>query len=486
MISISGIRGIVGESLTPAIAVKYAAGFGEYLKRRQTGNLEVVLGRDGRVSGKILANIVSSTLLSTGVNVRALGVCPTPTIQLAVEHMHAAGGISITASHNPAQWNGMKFLASSGMFLTEAENNDLRRIADQGAVSYASWNTLGRHTADDSWVRKHVDLVLDLPLVDVETIRRRELKIVVDCVNGAGGVIVPILLQELGCSVIEMNCDVSGLFAHPPEPVPEHLSDLAQRVVAGKADLGIAVDPDGDRLVLINEKGEPYGEEYTIATAVKFVLGRNKDKGKSQKEKKKSEAGPAEVHGTGMQREEQGPETVVINLSTTRAVEDIAESYGARVVRTPVGEINVATTMKDAGAIIGGEGSGGIILPALHYGRDAIAGIPLILQLLVESGGTLSALKASMPQYAIAKSKVILEEKAPALLFQRLLESASHDARINTDDGLRVDFPDHWVHLRLSNTEPIIRIIAEARTPAAANGVVDRWKNKILSISGMK
>ncbi|MBM2845798.1 MAG: Phosphoglucosamine mutase, partial [Bacteroidetes bacterium] len=261
MVSISGIRGVVGESLTPEVAVKYAGAFGEYCKRLQPQNPTVVLGRDGRITGKSLTHIISSTLLATGVNVRAIGICPTPTVQLAVEHSNAIGGISVTASHNPMEWNGMKFIAGTGMFLDGDENRAMWAIAEANEARYVPWKSLGKHTTDDIWIRKHIDALLALPYIVREKIQQRKLKVVLDCVNAAGGVIVPALLRELGCEVIEMNCDVTGIFSHTPEPVPENLTDLAARVKAEKADIGIAVDPDVDRLVLITEKGEPYSEE---------------------------------------------------------------------------------------------------------------------------------------------------------------------------------------------------------------------------------
>jgi phosphomannomutase len=455
MISISGIRGIVGESLTPEVAVKYAAAYGGYCKSLTRGKPEVVLGRDGRSTGKVLANIVASTLISTGVDVRAIGVCPTPTVQLAVERSDAVGGISVTASHNPAEWNGLKFMASTGMFLDSDENKRFWSIADNGEARYSRWDSLGRHVADDSWIRKHVEAVLSLSCIDAPAIRKRRFKIVVDCVDAAGGVIVPTLLRELGCEIVEMNCDVSGVFAHPPEPLPENLTDLARRVTAEQADLGIAVDPDVDRLVLITEKGEPLGEEYTIATAVKFVLAKERKLGRTY------------------------TQSVVVNLSTTRAVEDIAAQYGAKVIRTPVGEINVAKKMKEIGAVVGGEGSGGVILPAVHFGRDAIVGIGLILQLLAESGGTLSQLKAGLPQYHIVKTKVELERTSPDDMLKRIELMNNGAGRMNTDDGLRIDFPGYWVHLRKSNTEPIIRVIAEAGTMEQAQSVMEKFRKDI-------
>jgi phosphomannomutase len=428
MVSISGIRGVVGESLTPEVAVKYASAFGEYCKRRlsrgESGKRPTVfLGRDGRITGKSLTNIISSTLLATGVDVRAIGICPTPTVALAVEQSGAAGGISVTASHNPMQWNGMKFFAPTGLFLNGDENKELWSIADGSSRSYVPWNSLGAFTADESWIHRHVQAVLGLRYLDLDIVRRRRFKIVLDCVNAAGGIIVPMLLKELGCQVIEMNCEVGGVFAHAPEPIPENLSDLSSRVRAEKADFGIAVDPDVDRLVLISENGEPYGEEYTIATAVKFVL--DKESRGSEKLRARSEE----------------PMKVVVNLSTTRAVDDIAFAHGAQVVRTPVGEINVAKRMKEMGAIIGGEGSGGVILPAVHLGRDAIVGIGLILQFLAESGGTLSDLKARLPGYQIAKGKIELGRISPDEVLRTIESSHRNEGTTNTEDGLKIDFP---------------------------------------------
>lgn len=459
MVSISGIRGIVGESLTPDVIVKYASAYGEYCRQQRHENPAVILGRDGRNTGKIITNIISSTLLATGVDVRAIGICPTPTVAIAVERSGATGGISVTASHNPAEWNGMKFFATTGLFLDSKENEALWRIADVEHPRYATWNSLGKHSADESWIQQHIDAVLSLGYLDIHLIRQRRFKVVLDCINAAGGVIVPALLKSLGCEVVEMNCDVSGLFTRTPEPVPENLTDLAHRVKAEGADLGIAVDPDVDRLVLITEKGEPYGEEYTIASVVKFVLEHERHRS-------------PEAHNAMK---------VAVNLSTTRAVDDIASSCGADVIRTPVGEINVAKRMKAIGAIVGGEGSGGVILPAVHFGRDAIVGIGLLLQMLTEFGGTLSGLKATLPQYSIAKGKIELRKRSADSVLSRILASHTKNGRVNTDDGLKIDFPDHWVHLRKSNTEPIIRVIAEARTMAQAVRLVEDYKTAISS-----
>jgi phosphomannomutase len=345
-------------------------------------------------------------------------------------------------------------MAQTGMFLDGDENREFWDIA--GTVpSYAAWDGAGRSIADDSWLAKHIGAVLALDLMDAGVIRKRKFRVVLDCVNAAGGMIVPSLLEQLGCTVIPMNCDVSGVFAHTPEPIPENLTDLAARVKAEHADLGIAVDPDVDRLVLITEQGEPYGEEYTIASAVRFVLGRL---------------------GTSATQA-----TVVVNLSTTRAVDDIARAYGARLIRTPVGEINVAKRMKTAGAAIGGEGSGGVIVPEVHLGRDAIAGIGLILQLLAESGMTLSGLKATLPQYSIAKGKMELGAVHPDEILARLRDVHGRKGRVNDEDGLKIDEDDWWVHLRKSNTEPIMRIIAEAHTAEQASGVVETFRSEIHS-----
>lgn len=460
MVSISGIRGIVGESLTPDVVVRYAAAYAEYCKRQHAERPVVILGRDGRVTGKHLTHIIASTLISAGVDVRAIGICPTPTVALAVERHHAAGGISVTASHNPMQWNGLKFFAPTGLFLNGEENQILWDIADREPVHWSSWDTLGEHTADDSWIRTHIDAVRGLEYLDAAVVKQRRFRVVLDCVNAAGGRIVPTLLREMGCDVIEMNCDVSGVFAHTPEPIPENLTTVMDRVRAERADLGIVVDPDVDRLVLITEEGLPFGEEYTIASAVRFVLERES------------------------RRRREHPPTVVINLSTTRAVEDIARHFGATTLRTPVGEINVARRMVETGAVIGGEGSGGVILPVVHTGRDAIVGIALVLQLLAESGGSLSALKRTMPQYAIAKGKIETGRRNPDGVLERLRANVGTDGTVTTTDGLRIDFPDHWVHLRKSNTEPIVRIIAEAPTMQMATSVVQRLIASVTDATG--
>jgi phosphomannomutase len=446
MVSISGVRGIVGESLTPEVAVRYAAAFAEY-----AGRGPVVLGRDGRITGGPIANIISSTLLSMGCDVIALGVVPTPTIGWTVAQKKTAGGISVTASHNPMQWNGMKFIGPSGMFLDGPQNVRLQEILSGAPPRYVGWEKVGRHMKDDAAAGRHLDAVLSHPLVKPDAIKKRSFKIVADCINAAGGAVVPEMLRRLGCTVIGMNTEMSGVFARTPEPLPENLGVLCEAVKKHGADLGIAVDPDVDRLVFITEKGEPFGEEYTVTAAVDYVLG-------------------ASPRGSGK---------VVVNLSTTRAVEDVAARYGATVERTPVGEINVASRMKSIGAVIGGEGSGGVIFPGLHHMRDAIAGIGLVLSSLAVSGKTMSAFRASLPEYVIRKTSIRSEGKDTAALLDAVAARLSSSARTNRDDGVKFDFEDGWVHLRRSNTEPIVRIIAEARTPDAAEALLARFRDEL-------
>ena len=440
MVSISGIRGIVGESLTPDVIVRYSSAFARY-----PNGGTIIVGRDGRVTGKIIAELVSSSLQMAGCNVVDLGIVPTPTVALAVERLHAAGGIAITASHNPMQWNGLKFMGPTGMFLNGEENKIFWSIADEHRFPVASWDKLGVLHLDHSFTEKHIDEVLHLPFIHPDQIIKRKFKVVVDCIDAAGGIIVPHMLSRLGCTVIKLNCDVKGIFSHAPEPIPENLGDLAKTVLKEKADFGIAVDPDVDRLVFITEKGEPFGEEYTVTAAIKFILEKTK---------------------------RQLPASVAVNLSTTRAVEDVAKQYGAKVFRTAVGEINVAQKMKEVGSVVGGEGNGGVILPAIHYGRDSMVGIGIILQQLTEFGGRISELKQTLPLYVIIKTKVDITGKNPDQLMDHVKALYMSGGKANTDDGLKIDFPKSWVHLRKSNTEPIIRIIAEAPTRDEAENLV--------------
>jgi phosphomannomutase len=449
MVSISGIRGIVGQSLTPEGIVRYAAAFAEY-----SGRGTIIVGRDGRITGHSIAAVITSTLVQMGCTVIDLGICPTPTVGLAVERYSAAGGIAVTASHNPMIWNGMKFIAPTGMFLNGEENAAFWSIANRGSFEYRSWDHQGVIRHQPEFIDEHIAAIVSLPYIDLQRIRTKKFKVVVDCVNASGGIIVPKLLRLFGCEVIEMYCDVSGVFAHTPEPLPENLTALTERVVREKADVGIAIDPDSDRLVLITDEGKPFIEEYTIVSAVKFVLEMEKRSGRSN-------------------------HSVVVNLSTTRAVDDVAAEYGATVHRTPVGEINVASRMKQLGSVIGGEGSGGVILPQVHLSRDAMVGVALFLQLLTDSGGTSSQLKARLPQYEIVKNKIDLGTLRPDAILAKLHEAYSKSEKTNFEDGLKIDFTDSWVHLRKSNTEPIIRIIAEARTREEAARLVSRFQKEI-------
>ena len=394
-----GSPGIVGESLTPEVAVRYAAAFAQYARGGGSSS-----ERDGRITGGALANIISSTLLSMGCDVLALGVAPTPTIGWTVAQTKAAGGISVTASHNPMQWNGMKFIGPAGMFLDAPQNARLQEILSGPPPRYVAWDRAGRHAKDDSAAVRHLEAVLSHPLVRAESIRKRGFRIVADCINAAGR-------GEAGDASTprvhrhRTNDDMSGVFARTPEPLPQNLGALCEAVKRHGADLGIAVDPDVDRLVFITEKGEPFGEEYTVTAAVDYVLG----------------ASP------------QGAGKVVVNLSTTRAVEDVAARYGATVERTPVGEINVAGRMKAVGALIGGEGSGGVIFPGIHHMRDALAGIALVLSALAGSGKTMSAFRASLPAYVIRKTSIRSEGKdTAALLDARPPVSPRASARTGT------------------------------------------------------
>ena len=448
--SLSGLRGRLGDGLTPHDVVRHIAAFAEL-----TGYAPIVIGRDGRPSGIWIENIVVGTLTACGVEVRSLGLAPTPTVQMAVEKSDAVGGISITASHNPAEWNGLKFLNSDGIFLGPKECEEFYALSDTNLGHYANHDHLGTVVHSQHLVQQHLYDVIALPFVESTRLRERKFRVVVDAVNASGSFIVPKLLQELGCEVVPLFCEGDGRFPHTPEPLPENLTFLSQTVREERADFGIAVDPDADRLVLIDERGEPIGEEYTITLVTDFVLGLYKN-------------------------EMDDDPVVVVNLSTTRAVNDIAKKHGGRVVRTPVGEINVVEGMKREGAIIGGEGSGGVILPSLHYGRDSLAGIAVALAALLKFGGPLSELRRSLPEYSIVKKKVpLLEGNIPQSLFEKIRDFAGEKADSNLDDGLRLDFAQSWVHLRASNTEPILRIIVEAPTEKEAEDLASYYSRLV-------
>lgn len=437
MVSVSGIRGIIGDGLDPQTLVKYTQAYADFC-----GKGKIVVGSDGRISGTMVKNIVIGTLLAKGNDVVDIGITPTPTVLYNIKKLGCVGGIQISASHNPNEWNALKLLNSDGEFMTPEQNEQMIKLLDTpGKLS--KWNELGKLATSDEALTNHLNDVLNIKYVDVEAIRRRKFKVLLDCVNGAGSYIMPQLLEKLGCEVVKINCEKNGIFPRLPEPIPENLTKTMQAVIDSKVDLGIVVDPDVDRLVLITEKGEPFVEENTITQAVKFIL--SKEKG-----------------------------DVVVNLSTTKAVDDIADYYGVKVYRSPVGEANVVKKMKEVNATIGGEGSGGVILPGLHYGRDALIGTVLTLQHLLEFGKTMSELKNSLPQYYIVKGKVKTGNRKPDTIIEELIGKYKNE-KMNTDDGLRIDFDDHWVHFRKSNTEPIIRCIVEAKNKDKAEKLMKTY-----------
>ena len=446
MVSISGIRGVVGESLTPSVIQKYTLAFAKYLQKGT-----VVVGRDSRVSGPFVANLVKGCLLASGCKVIDIGIVPTPTVQLAIEHHKAAGGIAITASHNPIQWNGLKFMGSDGRFLNPEQAGIVYTMADRGEQALQSWDGLGAEQRDEQANQRHIEAVLNLSLIDAEAIRQRGFHVVVDTVNGAGGMIIPQLLETLGCRVTVINQEPNGRFAHTPEPLPENLTQLSEKVREVGADVGFAVDPDVDRCAIVDHEGHPIGEEYTLALAVKQVLSKKLGR-------------------------------VAVNMSTSRASEDIARYYNCMFVRSKVGEINVADKMMEIDAIIGGEGNGGVILPELHLGRDAPLAVALTLQHLAEFGGTLKELKASLPQYHMIKQKVNIEGMDPDKVLQAMIVKYKNEP-VNLLDGVKIDFADSWVHLRKSNTEPIVRIIAEARTEEKALQLCQKFMDEIRVLS---
>ncbi|MCW8813162.1 MAG: phosphoglucosamine mutase [Chlorobium sp.] len=437
MTSISGIRGIVGDGLEPEIIIKHIDAYAEFI-----GSGKVVIGRDARITGEMVNLIVTGTLLAKGIDVIDIGICPTPTVQFNVKKLNASGGIAISASHNPNEWNALKLLNKTGQFLSPEEFAQMQKYLEKSELNYKSWDKIGKRAEYKQGIQNHVDAILDLGMIYLDEIRKKKFKVVVDCVNGAGAYVLPEFLKEFGCEVTEMNCEKTGIFPRLPEPLPENLIGTMQKVKETKADLGIVVDPDVDRLVLITDKGESFSEENTIVQVVQFVLSRKKG-------------------------------NVVVNLSTTRAVEDVAKKFGCTVFRSPVGEANVVKKMKEVKSVIGGEGSGGVIFPELHYGRDALVGIALTLQHLTDYGKSLYQLKEDLPQYFISKKKIELTSN-PDKVIQKLTEKLS-DQSINTDDGLRVDFEEHWVHFRKSNTEPIIRIITEAKTKIEAESLSEKY-----------
>lgn len=449
MVSVSGVRGRVGEALTPEVVCQFAGAFGAFSIGRSKSRT-VVVGRDSRVSGPMFHRAVVSALQSVGADVVDIGMVPTPTVQMAVEHLHAAGGLAITASHNPVEWNALKFISSSGLFLDAAEGAAMRAVMEAG-VPRATWDALGSVRTDDSAISRHLDAILALPYLDVPGIRARAFHVALDTCHGAGVHAFPALLERLGCRVSAINLEPHGRFHRPPEPVAENLGELEALVRESGAVVGFATDPDVDRLALVSEKGEAIGEDYTLALAARVVLGKKR-----------------------------GP--VVTNLSTSRIVADVAEEAGCPLILAPVGEVNVAVKMRSVGAVVGGEGNGGVILPDLHLGRDAPLAAALILQLLHESNGTLSAVVAQYPQYQIVKDKLD-RPSAPLDAVYRAIRDELTGAEVDTQDGLRLTWPDRWVHVRPSGTEPIVRVIAEAPTEEEARELVRRCRAPLDALS---
>jgi phosphomannomutase len=446
MVSVSGVRGRVGEALTPEVVAKFAAGFGAWALSRDPANRTIVVGRDSRVSGPMFHRVVVAALQSVGARIIDIGVVPTPTIQLAVEHHHAAGGLGITASHNPIEWNALKFIGPSGLFLDRDEGTAMRAVVES-QFARATWDRIGTLEQDDTAIQRHIDAVLALPFIDVDGIRARKFRVALDCVRGAGGLFMPKLLDALGCQVDAIHLEADGRFPREPEPIAEHLVELEDLVKRTGAAVGFAVDPDVDRLALVDDTGRAIGEDYTLALAARVVL----------------------AHRQG---------NVVTNLSTSRIVDDVAERAGRSVVRAPVGEVNVATRMRSERAPIGGEGNGGVILTEMHLGRDAPLGAALILQLLHETGKKLSEIVAEYPRYAIVKDKLKRPE-APLDAVYAALRGAFADAEPDTQDGLRLTWKDRWVHVRPSGTEPIVRVIAEAPTVQEAEALIHAGRDAV-------
>ncbi len=453
--SISGIRGTIGgkagDALTPVDIIKFTAAYGKWILEK-TGNNKIIVGRDARISGEMVRNLVVGTLQSIGIDVVDLGLSTTPTVEVAVPDEKAAGGIILTASHNPKQWNALKLLNSRGEFISDQDGKEVLALAEDSDLSFADVDSLGKVTYDDSYLQKHIDKVLALPLVNVEAIKAAKFKVAIDAVNSTGGIFVPALLKALGVeTVYELYCEPNGHFPHNPEPLPEHLTEISKVVRENKADLGIVVDPDVDRLCFVNEDGSMFGEEYTLVAVADYVLKNT-------------------------------PGNTVSNLSSTRALRDVTEEAGQAYQAAAVGEVNVVNKMKETNAIIGGEGNGGVIYPESHYGRDALVGIGLFLSHLAQSGKTISELRATYPAYFISKNKIELEAGMDIDGLLLKIQEKYKDQPINTIDGVKIEFDKQWVHLRKSNTEPIIRIYSESASEQQANELAEKVISDIKEI----
>ena len=457
--SISGIRGTIGgrpgEGLSPLDVVKFTAAFATFISKTTTKTSRtIVVGRDARLSGPMVCDLVCGTLAGMGFDVVNIGLASTPTTEIAVTSENACGGLILTASHNPLQWNALKLLNEHGEFLDDAQGKQVLAIAEAEDFDFATVGELGHVYHNDTYNRKHIDMVLGLELVDREAIAAADFTVAVDAVNSVGGTVIPQLLRALGVkNIIELNCDPTGKFAHTPEPIPENLTDIAALMASSGADVGFVVDPDVDRLAIVQDGGEMFGEEYTLVSIADYVLGHT-------------------------------PGATVSNLSSSRALRDVTHAHGCEYTAAAVGEVNVTTEMKRTGAVIGGEGNGGVIYPALHYGRDALVGVALFLTLLAKSGKKVSEIRRMMPQYSIYKSKV---ELTPGLDVDALLIKVKEKyagEQITDIDGVKIDFADSWVHLRKSNTEPIVRIYSEAATPEQARELAESVRAVILAMVG--
>lgn len=453
MVSVSGVRGRVGEALTPEVVTRFASAFGAYLSDRSGGRRpRVVIARDSRTSGPMFVRAAAAALQAVGCDVIDLGLAPTPTTLFAIRHHRADGGIVVTASHNPVEWNALKLAGPDGMFLDAEEGPRMRAFLADDAIRFAGWDGLGDVTADDRAIERHLEAVLGIPYVDVDAIRRRRFRVALDCIGGAGTALLPTLLRELGCDVVGLNLEPNGCFPRAPEPVAENLGDLERLVRESGADLGLATDPDADRLAIVSEQGRAIGEDYTLALAATLVL-----------------------------RHARGP--VVTNLSTSRLLDDVATHAGVPIYRTPVGEINVARRMQQVGAVVGGEGNGGVILPDVHFTRDAAVATALVLQLLVESGVTIEGHVGQMRRYAMIKDHLPRTEGSLEPAFAAL-ESRLGAPDADRQDGLRLSWPadGKWVHLRASGTEPIIRIISEAPTRPEAEALAGQVREVLADL----
>jgi phosphomannomutase len=453
--SISGIRGTiggaVGDSLTPIDIVRFTSAYAKFIFDQDGSSNTIVIGRDARLSGIMVSNIVSGTLLGCGFNVIDIGLSTTPTVEVAVEKESAAGGIIITASHNPKQWNALKLLNNKGEFISAADGEKILDFAEKEEFNFSLIENIGSYKYDDSHNEKHIEDVLNLELVNVELIKSKKFKVVLDAVNSTGGILIPKLLEKLGVECIKLFCDPTGEFPHNPEPLPENLTEISKKVIDSNADLGIVVDPDVDRLALICEDGSMFGEEYTLVSVADYVLSKT-------------------------------PGNTVSNLSSTRALADVTNNHNGNYFASAVGEVNVVEQMKEKNAVIGGEGNGGIIYPALHYGRDALVGIALFLTNLAEKEISCKSLRETYPNYFISKNKIDLDLSVDISKLLSTLESRYMSNNINTIDGLKIDFDDGWVHLRRSNTEPIIRIYSESITLDKANKLAEDFINQIKEL----